>query len=175
MIIVKTTNGDRFINEAETLQVSHVKDKAQVEVWPSRWCNERQLPQFYIIDNVEQVIYSDHPHEVDWVDKGSDLDRLTKEYSEHLKWSDEMRVKYMDLETENAKLKEEVRELEKRIRTENPETRKIGTTKATIEMESEEFESLLKAIDFGAEWMNENGYSVQEKKFKAIYDKLKNL
>lgn len=175
MIIIKTNNGDRFINEAETLQVSHVKDKAQVEVWPSRWGNQQQLPQYYIIEHVEQVIYADHPHEVDWVDKGSELERLTKEYSEHLKWSDEMRVKYMDLETENAKLKEEVRELEKRIRTENPEKRKIGTTKATIEMESEEFESLLKAIDFGAEWMNENGYSVQEKKFKAIYDKLKNL
>ena len=34
MIIIKTTNGDRFINDAETLQVSHVKDKAQVKVWP---------------------------------------------------------------------------------------------------------------------------------------------
>jgi predicted RNase H-like nuclease (RuvC/YqgF family) len=124
---------------------------------------------------VEQVIYSDHPHEVDWVDKGSELDRLSKEYCEHLKKSNELRIKYMDLDTENAKLKEKVRELEKRIRTENPEKRKIGTTKATIEMESEEFESLLKAIDFGAEWMNENGYSVQEKKFKAIYDKLKEL
>ena len=133
------------------------------------------LPQYYIIEHVEQVIYADHPHEVDWVDKGSELDRLSKEYSEHLKRSNELRDKYMDLDTENAKLKEQVRDLEKRIRTENPEKRKIGTTKATIEIESEEFESLLKAIDFGAEWMNENGYSVQENKFKAIYDKLKDL
>lgn len=175
MIIIKTNNGDRFINEAETLQVSHVKDKAQVEVWPSRWGNQQQQPQYYVIGDVEQVIYSDHPHEFDWVDKGSELDRLSKEYSEHLKQSNELRVKCMDLVIENEKLKDKVRELEKRIRTENPETRKIGTTKATIEIESEEFESLLKAIDFGAEWMNENGYSVQEKKFKAIYDKLKEL
>lgn len=175
MIIIKTSNGDRFINEMETLQVSHVKDKAQVEVWPSRWGNQQQMPQYYIIEHVEQVIYADHPHEVDWVDKGSELDRLSKEYSEHLKRSNELRDKYMDLDTENAKLKEQVRDLEKRIRTENPEKRKIGTTKATIEIESEEFESLLKAIDFGAEWMNENGYSVQENKFKAIYDKLKDL
>lgn len=175
MIIIKTNNGDRFINEAETLQVSHIKDKAQVEVWPSRWGNQQQLPQYYIIEHVEQVIYTDHPHDVDWVDKGSELDRLSKEHSEHLKWSNELRGKYMELDTENAKLKDKVKELEKRIRTENTENRKIGTTKATIEMKSEEFESLLKAIDFGAEWMNENGYSVQEMKFRAIYDKLKEL
>ena len=128
-----------------------------------------------IIEHVEQVIYTDHPHEVDWVDKGSELDRLSKKHSEHLKWSNELRGKYMELDTENAKLKDKVKELEKRIRTENPEKRKIGTTKTTIEMESEEFESLLKAIDFGAEWMNENGYSIQENKFRALYDKLKEL
>ena len=81
MIIEKTTNGDRFINEAETLQVNHIKDNAQVEVWPSRWGNQQQIPQYYIIEHVEQVIYTDHPHEVDWVDKGSGL---SKEHSEHL-------------------------------------------------------------------------------------------
>lgn len=52
MIIVKTTNGDRFINDAETLQVSHVKDKAQVEVWPSRWDNQQHMPQYFVMRNV---------------------------------------------------------------------------------------------------------------------------
>lgn len=58
MIIVKTNNGDCFINEAETLQINHIKDKAHVEVWPSRWSNQQQQPQYYIIEHVESVIYT---------------------------------------------------------------------------------------------------------------------
>ena len=74
MIIVKTNNGDRFINEAETLQVRHIKDKALVEVWPSRWGNQQQQPQYYIIENVESVIYT--TQETKWKDEGSEIQRL---------------------------------------------------------------------------------------------------
>jgi hypothetical protein len=74
MIIVKTNNGDCFINEAETLQVSHIKDKALVEVWPSRWGNQQQQPQYYIIENVESVIYT--TQETKWKDEGSEIQRL---------------------------------------------------------------------------------------------------
>lgn len=74
MIIVKTNNGDRFINEAETLQVIHIKDKALVEVWPSRWGNQQQQPQYYIIENVESVIYT--TQETKWKDEGSEIQRM---------------------------------------------------------------------------------------------------
>jgi hypothetical protein len=77
MIIVKTNNGDRFINEAETLQVSHNKDKALVEVWPSRWGNQQQQPQYYIIEHVESVIYT--TQETKWKDEGSELETLKTE------------------------------------------------------------------------------------------------
>ena len=60
MIIVKTNNGDRFINEAETLQVNHLRDKAQVEVWPARWGNQQQQPQYYLIEHVIEVMYVDN-------------------------------------------------------------------------------------------------------------------
>ena len=74
MIIVKTNNGDRFINEAETLQVNHNKDKAQVEVWPSRWGNQQQQPQYYVIEHVEAVIYT--TQETKWKDEGSEVKKL---------------------------------------------------------------------------------------------------
>ena len=77
MIIVKTNNGDRFINEAETLQVSHNKDKALVEVWPSKWGNQQQQPQYYIIEHVESVIYT--TQETKWKDEGSELETLKTE------------------------------------------------------------------------------------------------
>lgn len=47
--------------------------------------------------------------------------------------------------------------------------------KVIIEMERDEFNDMLKAIDFGAEWMDENGYRDDERKFRAIYDKLNEL
>ena len=74
MIIVKTNNGDRFINEDETLQVIHNKDKAQVEVWPSRWGNQQQQPQYFVIEHVEAVIYT--TQETKWKDEGSEVEKL---------------------------------------------------------------------------------------------------
>jgi len=117
MIIVKTNNGDRFINETETLQVNHIKDKAQVEVWPSRWGNQQQQPQYYVIEHVEQVIYTDHPHDVDWVDNCSELEKLKAMYDEHLKWGDKLRKEYMEMEKERDMLKDKVTKLENRIKT----------------------------------------------------------
>ena len=88
MIIVKTSNSDRFINEAETIQVSHNKDKALVEVWPSRWGNQQQQPQYYIIENVESVIYT--TQETKWKDEGSEIQRLKSIIEKKDKEADQM-------------------------------------------------------------------------------------
>ena len=106
MIIVKTTNGDRFINDAETLQVSHVKDKAQVEVWPSRWGNQQQHPQYYIIEHVEAVIYTNAAQATQWKEEGSELEKLKAKYDEHMKWSGKLRDEYMNIMQERDELKE---------------------------------------------------------------------
>ena len=71
MIIVKTNNGDRFINEEETLQVIHNKDIATVEVWPGR-CLDQQQPQPYLIGHVESVQYL-HGKDIQWKDEGSEV------------------------------------------------------------------------------------------------------
>lgn len=79
MIIVRTNNGDRFINEEETLQVIHNKDIATVEVWPSRWLDQKQ-PQSYLIEHVESVQYL-HGKGIQWKDEGSEVEIL-KAYAE---------------------------------------------------------------------------------------------
>jgi hypothetical protein len=95
MIIVKTNNGDRFINEAETLQVSHNKDKALVEVWPSRWGNQQQQPQYYIIENVESVIYTNADYTVKYEDQ-----------SKYISMYDD----YIGMQNEIARLKAKLRD-----------------------------------------------------------------
>ena len=96
MIIVKTTNGDRFINEAECLQVNHLRDIATVEVWPARWGENRQqaMPQYYLIQNVEAVIYT--TSQKDWEDKGSELEKLENDASEMSKIINRYRSKLRD-------------------------------------------------------------------------------
>ena len=74
MIIVRTNNGDHFINEEETLQVIHNKDVATVEVWPSRWGDQKQ-PQSYLIEYVEFVQYL-YGKDIQWKDEGSEVERL---------------------------------------------------------------------------------------------------
>lgn len=90
MIIVKTTNGDRFINEAETLQMNHIKDKAQVEVWPSRWGNQQQQPQYYLIENVEGVTFISNTQPACISDEGSEVARLLKSCNEKAEYIDKL-------------------------------------------------------------------------------------
>lgn len=80
MIIVKTNNCDRFINEAETLQVIHNKDKAEVEVWPSRWGNQPHQLQNFIIEHVESVIYTNVDHTVKYEDQSKYILSMYDEY-----------------------------------------------------------------------------------------------
>lgn len=96
MIIIKTTNGDRFINEAECLQVNHLRDTATVEVWPARWGENRQqaMPQYYIIQNVEAVIYTTSPK--DWHDEGSAIRKLEEQRSQHLDIINRLKAKLRD-------------------------------------------------------------------------------
>ena len=110
MIIVKTNNGDRFINEAETLQVSHNKDKALVEVWPSRWGNQQQQPQYYIIEHVESVIYT--TKETKWKDEGLELETLKKQFRDINQLVD----KYRKKETENIILENKIARLQEKLR-----------------------------------------------------------
>ena len=110
MIIVKTNNGDRFINEAETLQINHIRDKAQVEVWPSRWGNQQQQPQYYIIEHVESVIYT--TQETKWKDEGSELETLKKRFRDINQLVD----KYRKKETENILLEDKIARLQEKLR-----------------------------------------------------------
>ena len=110
MIIVKTNNGDRFINEAETLQINHIRDKAQVEVWPSRWGNQQQQPQYYIIEHVESVIYT--TQETKWKDEGLELETLKKRFRDINQLVD----KYRKKETENILLEVKIARLQEKLR-----------------------------------------------------------
>ena len=69
MIIVKTKNGDRFINDKAVTMVDHDKEKAEVNVYGDKGY------LFDIID-VEGVIYTNDAQPTSWKDEGSEIQRL---------------------------------------------------------------------------------------------------
>ena len=116
MIIIKTTNGDRFINEAETLQVSHNKDKSEVEVWPSRWGNKQQQPQYYIIEHVESVIYTNADQTIKYEDKCSELEELKNILDNRLEFGMNLQSKYISIYDEYIGMQNEIARLRAKLR-----------------------------------------------------------
>jgi hypothetical protein len=105
MIIVKTKNGDRFVNDKAVIMVEHDREKAVVNAH-----GEKGL--YYHIEDVEGAIYTNDAQPTSWQDEGSEIQRVTKALSEQLDWGSKMRDEYRNLEQERDELKARLAQLE---------------------------------------------------------------
>ena len=105
MIIVKTKNGDRFINDKAVTMVAHDKEKAVVNA-------NGEKGAYYHIEDVEAVIYTNDAQPTSWKDEGSEIERLKKENAELSEWGGRMRDGYLKMEQECDELKERLAQLE---------------------------------------------------------------
>ena len=105
MIIVKTKNGDRFINDNAVTMVGHDKENAQVHVYG----HDGYLFQ---IKDVEGIIYANDAQPMHWEDGGSEIERLMKKLGEQREYGRKMRDEYLKIEQERDELKERVAQLE---------------------------------------------------------------
>ena len=117
MIIVKTSNGDHFVNEAEVLQVAHDKAKAQVVIWPRSWCNPTFVTDHFAIEDVESVIYTNADQTVKYEIKGSKLEELEARNSELYEHGNIMRTELLKTQCERDRLEAELEELKNRFQT----------------------------------------------------------
>ena len=92
MIIVKTKNGDSFINDKAVTIVEHNKEKATVRFICDKTGDTGN------IYNVESIIYNNEAQPISWNDEGSEIQRLKaaiekkdKEYDQMLEHSRFMR------------------------------------------------------------------------------------
>ena len=69
MIIVKTKNGDRFVNDKAVTMVEHDREKAVVNAHGDKG-------MYYHIEDVEGVIYTNDAQPTMWKDEGSEIQRL---------------------------------------------------------------------------------------------------
>ena len=108
MIIVKTKNGDHFINEKSVIEVKHDREKATVSCYGANGF-------FSHHEDVEGVVYTNDAQPTSWTDEGSEIERLKKKLDEHMEWSRKLRDEYMKIEQERDELKARVEELETRM------------------------------------------------------------
>lgn len=72
MIIVKTKNGDRFINDKAVTMVEHDEEKAVVNAYGDNGV-------FFHIEDVELVQYTNDAEPTSWKDEGSEVQKLKAE------------------------------------------------------------------------------------------------
>ena len=113
MIIVKTKNGDRFINDKAVTMVEHDREKAVVTVYrdDGASCN---------INDVEGIIYTNDAQPTEWKDEGSEIQRLKaiiekkeKEYSQLCEHSSYVREWFMIYENAIMSIKERTMQAER--------------------------------------------------------------
>ena len=75
MIIVKTKNGDRFVNDKAVTMVEHDREKAVVNAYGDNGV-------FFHIENVEGVIYTNDVQPTSWTDEGSEIKRAMERLDE---------------------------------------------------------------------------------------------
>ena len=105
MIIVKTKNGDRFINDRAVTMVEHDREKAVANAYGDKGV-------FFRIEDVEGVVYTNDAQPTSWKDEGSEIQRLKKELDEEREWGGRMRDAYLKMEQERDDLKARVAQLE---------------------------------------------------------------
>ena len=105
MIIVKTKNGDHFINEKSVIEVKHDREKAVVDCWGANGYYSHH-------EDVEGVIYTNDAQPTSWTDEGSEIARLKKSLDEQREWGNKLRDEYFKIEQERDELKARLAELE---------------------------------------------------------------
>lgn len=71
MIIIKTTNGDKFINEKAIVELSHDREKKT-----ACYITKGGYQSF---KDVESIIYTNDAQPISWQDEGSALEKARKE------------------------------------------------------------------------------------------------
>ena len=113
MIIVKTENGDHFINEKAVIKVEHNKERATVTCYADKGI-------YSYMENVEQVVYTSDAQPTEWKDEGSEIQRLKaelekkkKEYSQLCEHFGFMREWFMIYEEAIISIKEQSKQAER--------------------------------------------------------------
>ena len=106
MIIVKTKNGDVFVNEKETQIVQHDRENERVIIR-----SHKEGPNC-VIQNVEGIIYTNEAQPTQWMDEGSQIEKMREQLKEDSAEICKLKDAYNNLLEERDELKERLAKLE---------------------------------------------------------------
>jgi len=113
MIIVKTKNGDRFINDRAVTMVEHDREEAVANAYGDKGV-------FFRIEDVEGVVYTNDAQPTSWKDEGSEIQRLKadlekeqKKFSHLLEHFGYIRELYRAYESAVISIKEQAKQAER--------------------------------------------------------------
>ena len=104
MIIVKTKNGDHFINEKSVIEVKHDREKATVSCYGANG-------YFSHHEDVEGVVYTNDAQPTSWTDEGSEIQRLMKSLEERTESLNRLRDAHLLMEAECDELRAQLAKL----------------------------------------------------------------
>lgn len=104
MIIVKTKNGDHFINEKSVIEVRHDREKAVVGCWGANGYYSHH-------EDVEGVLYTNDAQPTSWTDEGSEIKRLMKSLEERTESLNRLRDAHLLMEAECDELRAQLAKL----------------------------------------------------------------
>ena len=104
MIIVKTKNGDHFINEKSVIEVKHDREKAVVDCWGANGYYSHH-------EDVECVLYTNDAQPTSWTDEGSEIKRLMKSLEERTESLNRLRDAHLLMEAECDELRAQLAKL----------------------------------------------------------------
>ena len=104
MIIVKTKNGDHFINEKSVIEVKHDREKATVSCYGANG-------YFSHHEDVEGVVYTNDAQPTSWTDEGSEIQRLMKSLEERTESLNRLRDAHLLMEAECDELRTQLAKL----------------------------------------------------------------
>ena len=108
MIIVKTKNGDRFINDKAVTMVEHDRENAVVNAYGDNGV-------FFHIEDVESVHYTNEVQPTSWKDEGSEVQHLRKSLEEQSELRRKLYDEYLKVQDEYLKIGRERDELKERL------------------------------------------------------------
>ena len=104
MIIVKTKNGDHFINEKAVAEVKHDREKSVVDCWGANGYYSHH-------EYVEGVVYTNDAQPTSWTDEGSEIKRLMKSLEERTESLNRLRDAHLLMEAECDELRAQLAKL----------------------------------------------------------------
>lgn len=153
MIIIKTKNGDVFVNEKETQIVQHDRENERVVI------RSRKEGPNCAVKDVEGIIYTNEAQPTQWMDEGSQIEKMREQLKEDSAEICKLKDAYKNLLEERDELKERLAKLEPKADPDRWWPDDVNTAPVSV---------IIRHIESDTAW--DPGYAVRLSKLFVAYN-----